>query len=158
MSSTRQVTEGTKDKQMGYKKAIFLMIRIGGVMALFGLSWLFAILTVVSVTGLQETFQILFTIFNSFQGCFIFFFLCVLDKGIRKSWKRVFIRTKACILRQPVESDLDWTTSGFGSHSRDSVRSRPYQLTTVHSTASIGYGQITLPSANNNPESVQSSN
>lgn len=150
MNSVRHVTETAKDtKGMGYKKAIFLMVRIGGVMSLFGLSWLFAILTVVSVTGLQETFQILFTIFNSFQGCFIFIFLCVLDKNVRKLWKRAYVKMKARILRQPVEVDLESTTYGFGTHSRDSIRSSSYRLTSMYSSTSIGYGTSTLPPRNN---------
>ena len=68
------------------KTIICLMININGVMFLFGLTWLFAILTF-SVTGLRETFQILFTFFNSFQGFFIFLFCCVLNKEALESWK-----------------------------------------------------------------------
>ena len=55
-------------------------------MFLFGLTWLFAILTF-SVTGLRETFQILFVVFNSFQGFFIFLFVCVLNKEVLESWR-----------------------------------------------------------------------
>ena len=62
------------------------MISISGVMFLFGITWLFAILTF-SVTGLRETFQILFVIFNSFQGFFIFLFFCVLNKEALESWR-----------------------------------------------------------------------
>ena len=62
------------------------MISVGGVMFLFGLTWLFAILTF-SVTGLRETFQVLFTVFNSFQGFFIFLFFCVFGKEAREHWK-----------------------------------------------------------------------
>ena len=74
---------------MGYGKVLRLMFSIGGVMSLFGLTWLFAILTV-SVPGLREIFQILFTIFNSFQGLFIFLFFCVLNKEARDSWRELF--------------------------------------------------------------------
>ena len=59
-------------------------------MFLFGLTWLFAILTV-SVPGLRETFQILFTVFNSFQGFFIFLFLCVFNKDAQESWKATLV-------------------------------------------------------------------
>ena len=62
------------------------MISVSGVMFLFGLTWLFAILTF-SVTGLREAFQILFVIFNSFQGFFIFLFFCVLNKEALESWR-----------------------------------------------------------------------
>ena len=64
------------------------MISISGVMFLFGLTWLFAILTF-SAPGLRETFQALFTVFNSFQGFFIFLFFCVSSKEAREYWKEV---------------------------------------------------------------------
>ena len=73
-------------KPVSRKTIIRLMISIGGVMFLFGLTWLFAILTF-SVNGLRETFQILFVVFNSFQGLFIFLFVCVLNKEVLESWK-----------------------------------------------------------------------
>ena len=76
-------------QKIEYSKILRLMFSIGGVMALFGLTWLFAILTV-SVPGLREIFQILFTIFNSFQGFFIFSFFCVLNKEARDSWRELF--------------------------------------------------------------------
>ena len=67
------------------------MLSIGGIMAIFGLTWLFATLTV-SVRGLRETFQVLFTVSNSFQGFYIFLFFCVLNKQARDSWKVLFSR------------------------------------------------------------------
>ena len=86
-------TTAQMKQEIEYKKIIHLMIRIGGVMSLFGLTWLFAILTV-SVPGLREVFQILFTVSNSFQGCHIFFFLCVLNKEARESWRKVCVRKR----------------------------------------------------------------
>ena len=58
-------------------------------MSLFGLTWLFAILTV-NVTVLRQFFQILFVIFNSFQGFFIFLFFCVFNKEAIESWREFF--------------------------------------------------------------------
>ena len=73
-------------------KAIFRTIfSIFGLMCLFGLTWLFAILTF-SASGSRETFQLLFTIFNSLQGASIFFFICVLSPDAREGWKRLFCR------------------------------------------------------------------
>ena len=57
-------------------------------MSLFGLTWLFAILTF-SLNGLRVTFQILFTVFNSFQGFFIFLFFCVFNKEALESWREL---------------------------------------------------------------------
>jgi heme/copper-type cytochrome/quinol oxidase subunit 2 len=81
-------TAARKKESVSNKTIIRLMISISGVMFLFGLTWLFAILTF-SVTGLRETFQILFTIFNSFQGFFIFLFFCVFNKEALESWKEL---------------------------------------------------------------------
>ena len=81
-------TAARMKKPVSHKTIIRLMISVGGVMFLFGLTWLFGILTF-SVDGLREAFQILFTIFNSFQGFFIFLFFCVLNKEALESWKEL---------------------------------------------------------------------
>ena len=82
-------TAARKKESVSNKTIIRLMISIGGVMFLFGLTWLFAILTFSSPEGLRETFQIIFTIFNSFQGFFIFLFFCVFNKEALESWKEL---------------------------------------------------------------------
>ena len=56
------------------KQILRIMFSISGVLFLFGLTWGFFILTF-SVSGLRETFQILFTVFNSLQGFFVFAFI-----------------------------------------------------------------------------------
>ena len=81
-------TAARKKEAVSNKTIIRLMISISGVMFLFGLTWLFAILTF-SVAGLRETFQILFTVNNSFQGFFIFLFFCVFNKEAVESWKEL---------------------------------------------------------------------
>ena len=56
------------------KSILRLMISMSGVLFLFGITWVFFVLTF-SVAGLRETFQLLFTIFNSLQGFFVFAFI-----------------------------------------------------------------------------------
>ena len=74
------VSRHTKEKADRTKKAITnkqilrITFSISGVLFLFGLTWGFFILTF-SVPGLRETFQILFTVFNSLQGFFVFAFI-----------------------------------------------------------------------------------
>ena len=92
-------------KRVRNKIIIHMMISISGVMFLFGLTWLFAILTF-SVNGLRETFQILFTVFNSFQGFFIFLFFCVFNHEALECWKKLFLS----IRRQPKLSLPSQTT------------------------------------------------
>ena len=67
-------TAAQKKEAVSSKTIMHMTVSIAGVMSLFGLTWLLAILTF-SVTGLRETFQILFTVFNSLQGFFIFLFV-----------------------------------------------------------------------------------
>ncbi len=69
---------------------ISLILRLIGVTFLLGLTWVFGGLTVVSETSLA--FQILFAIFNSSQGFFLFLFFCVLNKDARVSWRRILCR------------------------------------------------------------------
>ena len=78
------------------------MISISGVMFLFGLTWLFAILTF-SGSG---AFQILFTVFNSLQGFFIFLFFCVFNKEAVESWKELLScgKYKSNLLHPPTSS------------------------------------------------------
>ena len=85
-------TLGRSKDQMNKKTTIRLLISIAGVMFLFGLTWLFGALTVAGFggSGASTAFQILFVIFNAFQGFFIFLFLCVFSKDARESWLEVF--------------------------------------------------------------------
>ena len=75
-----------KQEFVGTKLIIRMMVSISGVMCLFGLTWLFAVFTF-SSSGLRETFQILFTVFNSLQGLFIFLFL--LNAEALTCWRKV---------------------------------------------------------------------
>lgn len=84
-------TAARQNKSVEKKTILRLMFSISGVMFLFGLTWLFAILTF-SVPGLREAGITLFTIFNSLQGFFIFIFFCVVNEDARKSWKELFSR------------------------------------------------------------------
>ena len=58
-------------KQSITNKEILRMFGLAGVLLLFGLTWAFFLFTLF-VPGLRETFQILFTVFSSLQGIFIF--------------------------------------------------------------------------------------
>ena len=70
-------------KQKDRHSTIRLMISIIGIMALYGLTWLFGALT---VDDASLAFQIIFIILNSLQGFFIFLFFCVLGREGRELW------------------------------------------------------------------------
>ena len=85
-----------KDSSM-FKTAIRTTLSLFGVVCLFGLTWLFAILTFSApLSGLRETFELLFTIFNALQGAFIFLFICILSSDARDGWKSLFSRLLPC--------------------------------------------------------------
>ena len=63
-----------KQEKLSAKTVMRMMFSITGVMSLFGLTWLFAIL-LFTVPQLRDISQLLFTIFNSLQGFFIFVFI-----------------------------------------------------------------------------------
>lgn len=92
-----------KNRSISKEEATRLIFSISGVMSLFGLTWLFAILTF-STEGLRETFQILFTLFNSFQGLFIFLFVCVMSSDVRDEWKGLF---KIKVQPPPIKQQFD---------------------------------------------------
>ncbi|XP_052777060.1 adhesion G protein-coupled receptor L4-like isoform X2 [Mya arenaria] len=76
---------------------------------LLGLTWVFGYFYI-SEEALP--FAYLFTIFNSLQGLFIFVFHCVLNKKIRKEYKR-FINFK----RRPTSSGTHSTKANTSGHS-----------------------------------------
>lgn len=75
-----------KKESLNTKTVLRIMTSLIGVMFLFGLTWLFGALTI-RVQGVRLASQLLFAIFSSFQGFFIFVFFCVLSKEVRDLWK-----------------------------------------------------------------------
>ena len=75
-----------KQETVSTRTILRMMFSISGVMFLFGLTWLFAIL-LFTVIELRNISQYLFTIFNSLQGFFIFIF--ILNTEAVGLWKKV---------------------------------------------------------------------
>ncbi len=73
------------------KTAFRLVLNLAGIMACFGLAWLFGGLT---ISDGSIAFQFLFVIFNAFQGFYLFLFLVVLSKDAREQWMSVLRRKK----------------------------------------------------------------
>ena len=80
----KNISKIVKKGQGDKKTTLRLLISITGVMFLFGLTWLSGALT---ISDASLVFQIIFVIFNAFQGFFIFFFFCVLSREARELWK-----------------------------------------------------------------------
>lgn len=91
----------TSEVQSATIKAI---VSTFGIMATFGLTWLFGAFTILDGS---TAFQFLFVISNSFQGFFIFLFYCVVSTEARMSLQMVL-----CI---PCSKFAKWKTRHQGS-------------------------------------------
>ena len=79
------------------KGTVRMMFSLFGMIVLFGGSWVFAVFTVngapVTVTfadGTLELFHLLFVVFTSLQGLFIFLVFVLFSKEARELWLRIF--------------------------------------------------------------------
>jgi len=76
--------EDKKNKKLG--NALKNLISLVSVMLMFGLSWIFAAL---SVEGAADIFQWPFVIAVTSQGLLLFIFFCVIGKDSREEWKKL---------------------------------------------------------------------
>ena len=113
---------GSNDRS-NQQKVIRIMISIMGLMALFGLTWIFAAFT---VNAASIAFQFLFAIFNSLQGFFIFLFFCVFGREGRELWLKVL-----CCGRK-VPSIISSTQPNV-KRQRQTTYQRPSQQSTISS-------------------------
>ncbi|KAM5180759.1 adhesion G-protein coupled receptor G2 [Mantella aurantiaca] len=92
-----------KQKQLGYQRKTFLQdIRsVAGITFLLGITWGLGFF---SFGPGKTIIQYLFTIFNSLQGFFIFFFYCVAKENVRKQWRRYL-----CCGRFRLAENSDWS-------------------------------------------------
>ena len=72
---------------LSISEVVKMLLFWSGIMVLFGLTWLFAILTFVTESNASFIIQFFFAFFNTFQGFFIFLFLIILNKDSRDAWK-----------------------------------------------------------------------
>ncbi|XP_071959935.1 uncharacterized protein [Antedon mediterranea] len=87
----RTLTCGRKiAKTVDQTKREIVMKRLQNAIAvsvLLGLTWVFGFLAIDADSTSRDAFQLLFCIFNSLQGLFIFLLFCVRQKDIRDAWK-----------------------------------------------------------------------
>ena len=148
MVLVRHTKDNAERQKEGMKKetAIRLVISISGIMFLFGLTWLFGALTI-TVTAVNVLFQVLFVVFNSLQGFFIFLFFCVFNKEGRDFWKEVLScgRYKSEILHP---SKAKYISSGNQAHKKKNEKKSSTGLQDTVSTAvkshdsSLSYGTL----------------
>ena len=78
-------------KPVDLKTFIRPMISLAGIMILFGIAWLFAALAIIGKEEIRQPNEVLFVVFNSLQGFFIFVFFCIINKEVRESWSKLLI-------------------------------------------------------------------
>lgn len=82
-----------RNETMTFRTTIRLLVNIVGVMFLFGLTWLFGAFT---ITETALLFQIMFAIFNSLQGIFIFLVFCAMNKDAHELWRKTITCLCVC--------------------------------------------------------------
>ena len=125
------VRSSDRDKKQSITRAINAI----AICAVLGLTWVFGFLTIVENRTSSLAFQVLFCLFNSLQGLFIFVLFCVRPEEVRHVWKK-------------------WLACGKsgrygGVHSSTDGHSRGTNMGNTHST---GTSSVV---ASNPPESVQ---
>eukprot|EP00731_Ephydatia_muelleri_P031794 Em0023g301a len=111
-----------------HKATFRSLTSVVGVMFLFGLSWIFGACTVKNV---GDVFEVLFIIFNSTQGFFVFIFTCVFNKEIRQDWSDLFdsdAKNRIVIHQTPVLK-----TQTLGSQNLK-LEMRPFECETYSTT------------------------
>ncbi len=128
------------NENMKPKTVFRLLVSISGVMFLFGLTWLFAAFTF-QIGGdniLRTIFQILFTVFASFQGFFIFLFFCVFNTEARESWREFLScgRYKSSLLHPSQYKNSSSAGTGTRTHKAKTGTSAA-SSSTVYNSATL---------------------
>ena len=85
VSIGRRTSKGVGKKMNKRAKArIAIMLSV-----LLGCTWIFGLL---AIEDLAFTFQLLFSLFNSLQGFFIFLFFCLRNKEVRAEWWKLLFK------------------------------------------------------------------
>ncbi len=129
-------------EKMSSKTALRLIVSISGVVFLFGLTWLFAALTI-NINGsnvVRIVFQILFTVSASFQGFFIFLFFVIFNREARESWKQILScgRYKSEFLHPSQYKNTNSARTGTGT----GTRTPKANTSTTAASSSIGNSYI----------------
>ena len=141
---SRKRIRATTDKSV--KATIQTLISITGIVSVFGLTWLFGAFTVTQNS--QLPFLILFVVFSSFQGFFVFLFFCVFNRDARQAWiqflthgkhgkRKTLYLQKTVNLRKPATSHATLSTTSKRSSQHystfDTNRSIPFSVPTQES-------------------------
>ena len=114
----------TADIKSQKKSNVRLAISLFGIMILFGLTWVLAAFT---IREASLAFQILFAVFNSLQGFFVFIFFCVLSPDVRQLW----LKTVTC-------GRYDMSSYSAGSKGYSTTRQHRFGANKSHKTVSSG--------------------
>ncbi|XP_071510782.1 uncharacterized protein [Diadema antillarum] len=117
MRRLSQRVDGKRMTRPKYKENLQRVQHAVGFIIVMGTTWIFGFLT--SIEAATVAFQIIFIIFNSLQGVFIFLFYCFRRPAIRAKWRKAL----CCCLPPPKDSTS--TASTGESHSRSRSQSHP---------------------------------
>ncbi|XP_046733297.1 adhesion G-protein coupled receptor G2 [Silurus meridionalis] len=125
-----------------YRKGLQDLRSIAGLVVLLGLTWGFAFFAWGPV---NLAFMYLFTIFNSFQGLFIFVFHCAVKESVRRQW-----RTYLCCGRFRLAENSDWSRVATQHNKKSSVITTNISNSSRNSSMSNGSSGL-ASNFNNSP-------
>ena len=106
-------------------EAVKLLLSSVGIIFLFGLTWVFAVLTFISHNAeFSFTLQFVFSFCNAFQGFYIFLFFVVLSSDAREEWKRLLCK---CLIKG--ESSSKYEPPSISTKSTNVKSRKPYRST-----------------------------
>ena len=137
------------NQKMSFKAALRLLVSISGVMFLFGLTWIFAALTI-NINGsnaVRTVFQVLFTVFASFQGFFIFLFFVIFNPEARESWREFLScgRYKSELLHPSQYNNTSSTGTGTRTPKANTGTIGNAYIHSNHNTVNLDSGASPLP-------------
>ena len=110
----RTVSDDKTDIKKSIVENAKTALKLWCISCLFGLTWLFGVFTV--TTKASIVFTTLFTIFTSFQGLFVFVFLCVLSRDAFNCYRSILLKSSGAYqswseVRSPTASKSTGTTT-----------------------------------------------
>ena len=126
------------------------------ILLLLGLTWMFGAL---AISRAQIIFDYLFSVFNSLQGCLIFFFHCLRHQEVRNQWKMFMTGRGLLFTTNETDSRARFPVKVF-SKGQNYVDGAPNVSVTSHDTGNAKNEMVTYfvdrfpPPMKNRPDIV----
>ena len=141
------------------RMAVKTLITVVWLVVLFGLGWIFGLLTIRQVSVVSKY---IFVIINGFQGLYFFFFICLLQKEARDFWAHIITRGRFDIIKNTASHNKVYANSSDykvrGGNYGGNISSLPANCKTRKNKQLVDYLTLPSPSPIYDSESFLSAN